>query len=118
MSPLFNGSRVVLSWYIETNITRIEAQAIFLSILCLETTMPFGGEIHIGSEKDKTLVMGFSSNFSYNTELWNSLLQPSQRLDIAPAHVHFLLLSLICQQMEKLIKLHKSADNKALYIRF
>ena len=56
LSPLFNGSRVSLSWSIETNITRIEAQAIFLSILCLETAMPLGGEIHIGRQRDKTLV--------------------------------------------------------------
>jgi histidine phosphotransferase ChpT len=115
---LFNGSRVVLSWSIETNITRIEAQAILLSILCLETAMPLGGEIYIGRQKDKTLVKGSSSNFSYNTELWNSLLQPSKRHDIAPAHVHFLLLPLICQQMEKPINLDQSADNKAVYIRF
>ncbi|MDA7550313.1 histidine phosphotransferase family protein [Rhodobacteraceae bacterium] len=118
LSPLFNGSRVVLSWSIETNITRIEAQAIFLSILCLETAMSLGGEIHLGRQKDKTTVKGSSSNFSQNPELWNSLLQPSKRHDIAPAHVHFLLLPLICQQMEKPINLDQSADNKAVYIRF
>ena len=57
-------------------------------------------------------------NFSYNTELWNSLLQPSHRHDIAPAKVNFLLLPLICQQMEKPINLDKSADNTAFYITF
>lgn len=62
--PLFNGSRVYVSWCIETSIKRIEAQAIFLSIMCLETSMPLGGEIHIGRQKDKTLVKGSSSNFS------------------------------------------------------
>lgn len=118
LSPLFNGSIVVLSWSIETNFTRIEAQAIFLSILCLETAMPRGGEIHIGRQKDKTTVKGSSSNFSQNPELWNSLLQPSKRHDIAPAHVHFLLLPLICQQMENPINLDQSTDNKAVYIRF
>ena len=116
--PLLNGSRVVVNWSIETSITRIEAQAIFLSILCLETAMPLGGEIHIGRQKDKTTVKGSSSNFSQNPELWNSLLQPSKRHDIAPAHVHFLLLPLIYQQMEKPINLDQSADNKAVYIRF
>ena len=118
LSPLFNGSRVVLSWSIETNITRIEAQAIFLSILCLETVMPLGGEIHIGRQKDKTLVKGTSSNFSYNAELWNSLLQPFQRRDIAPAHVHFLLLPLICQQMHRPINLDQFANTKAVNITF
>ena len=96
----------------------MEAQAIFLSIMCLETSMPLGGEIHIGRQKDKTLVKGSSSNFSYNTELWNSLLQPSHRHDIALAQVNFLLLPLICQQMEKPINLDKSADNTAFYIMF
>ena len=116
--PLLNGSRVVVNWSIETSITRIEAQAIFLSILCLETAMPLGGEIHIGRQKDKALVKGTSSNFSYNAKLWNSLLQPSQRRDIAPAHVHFLLLPLICQQMHRPINLDQSANNKAVYITF
>ena len=116
--PLFNGSRVYVSWCIETSIKRMEAQAIFLSIMCLETSMPLGGEIHIGRQKDKTLVKGSSSNFSYNTELWNSLLQPSHRHDIALAQVNFLLLPLICQQMEKPINLDKSADNTAFYITF
>ena len=118
LSPLFNGSRVSLSWSIETNITRIEAQAIFLSILCLETAMPLGGEIHIGRQRDKTLVKGSSSNFSYNPELWNSLLPPSQRHDIAPSHVHFLLLPLICQQIDRPINLDQSADNTAIHITF
>lgn len=116
--PLFNGSRVVVNWSIETSITRIEAQAIFLSILCLETAMPLGGKIHIGRQKDKTLAKGTSSNFSYNAELWNSLLQPSQRRDIAPAHVHFLLLPLICQQMHRPIKLDQFANTKAVNITF
>jgi len=118
LSPLFNGSRVFLSWSIETSIKRNEAQAIFLSILCLETAMPLGGEIHISTEKDQTLVMGSSSHFSYNKELWNSLLHPSQGHDIAPSHVHFLLLPLICQQMDRPINLDQSAENKAVYIRF
>ncbi|MGB1153114.1 MAG: histidine phosphotransferase family protein [Paracoccaceae bacterium] len=61
---MFNGSRVYVSWCIETSIKRIEAQAIFLSIMCLETSMPLGGEIHIGRQKDKTLVKGSSPNFS------------------------------------------------------
>ena len=116
--PLFNGSRVYVRWCIETSIKRIEAQAIFLSIMCLETSMPLGGEIHIGRQKDKALVKGSSPNFSYNTELWNSLLQPSHRHDIAPAQVNFLLLPLICQQMEKPINLDKSADNTAIHITF
>lgn len=116
--PLFNGSRVVVNWSIETSITRIEAQAIFLSILCLETAMPLGGKIHIGRQKDKTLAKGTSSNFSYNAELWNSLLQPFQRRDIAPAHVHFLLLPLICQQMHRPIKLDQFANTKAVNITF
>ena len=53
--PLFNGSRVFLSWPIEMKITQIEAQAIFVSILIFEMSMPLGGDINIGMKRTKPL---------------------------------------------------------------
>lgn len=117
LSPLFNHKRLVLLWNIDHNINRLDAQLIFLSLLCLENAMPMGGEITVTKHKNHIHISGFSPDLSFNEEQWDRFDVPSQEHEVSPKDIQFLLLFLICKEMGKCISLNKCADDKKLSIR-
>lgn len=117
LSSLFNQKRLVLLWNIDHNINRLDAQLIFLSLLCLENAMPMGGEITVKKHKNLLDISGFSSDLSFNEEQWYRFSEPSQEHEVSPKDIQFLLLFLICKEVGKHVSVDKCVDDTKLSIR-
>ena len=116
LEPIFSRDRFKVLWNINQNISRSDSQIIFLSILCLETAMPMGGELIITKNENSLAITGFSTNLTFNLELWNWLSQPPPNQDISPKNIHFVMLLLVCQKAGKEIAVIKNIDERNLSI--
>ena len=116
LKPIFNRNRFTMRWKINQSTSRSDSQIIFLSILCLETAMPVGGDLIIKKNENSFVITGFSTNLTFNLELWNWLSQPPPNQDISPKNIHFVMLLLVCQKAGKEIAVIKNIDERNLSI--
>lgn len=89
------GGRLSLEWQGPEALTRAEAQIAFLALLCLESTLPFGGTLHFGESGGALQLSGRSEKMKLDPALW-ALLAPgaakAPAASLRAAEVHFALL--------------------------
>lgn len=85
------GSRLKIEWQSPPELSRREVKLALLLILCLETSMPYGGQILVERTDTRWAISGSSARLNLDTGLWNLLADPTATPDIGPQHVHFLL---------------------------
>jgi len=88
------GSKLHVYWEHENSASRWDVRLICLAQQCLETAMPYGGDITVSQDVNGWSIRGVSEKFNANNELWSVLADGSVPQNLAPAHVHFALLSL------------------------
>jgi histidine phosphotransferase ChpT len=99
LDDLTKGSRLNIQWNVDGDPERAEVKLAFLLIQCLESAMPWGGEINItGSGADWRLV-GTSERFKLDSELWDLLLGQSEADALNSASVHFALVPDVARRM-------------------
>lgn len=91
LDDLAQGGRVLIDWQGPTDLLRRDVKLIFLLVLCLESALPYGGQITISRVDTRWLVVGTSPKLKLDTELWQCLVDPAGNPHIGPAQVQFLL---------------------------
>ncbi|WP_172329836.1 histidine phosphotransferase family protein [Mangrovicoccus sp. HB161399] len=91
LDDITRGGRVKIAWNCSGPVSRPEAKLAFLLIQCLETAMPYGGEIVVTSQDGTWRIHGLAEKLKVMPELWDRLTSPSADLDITPAQVQFAL---------------------------
>jgi histidine phosphotransferase ChpT len=96
------GSRISIDWQPSHDISRNEAKLAFLSILCCDSALPFGGRTTVTMTEGKWQVHASAKRLRIEADLWESLAKPMP--DLAPAQVHFALFAReISQQKRRLL---------------
>ncbi len=95
LADLGSGSRLQVDWQIDGDAPRQRAKQAFLAIQCLETAMPWGGNVTIAANGPTWRVTGRSDRMKIDPDLWQALTAPDDTHDIGAAEVQFLLLPLI-----------------------
>ena len=67
----------------------------FLGILCLESAMPYGGQISVSCMDGQWTLRGTADKLNIDMTLWSVLADPGAADDIAPANVQFALLPVL-----------------------
>lgn len=93
----YENSRLAIEWQPAEPVLRSEVRMAFLAILCAETAMPYGGQIHISNKKDIWQLQGVADRISLDKELWSLLQGAIAPIDLMPSQVEFALLPLIVQ---------------------
>lgn len=99
LMPLINGPRQNLHWKIHRSLTRREAQALFLAILCIETALPLGGEISVTERGPRLSVEGCSTKIIVDATIWDPLTNTGPKHASLPEHVQFLFLPSIVHEI-------------------
>lgn len=86
------GGRLSYFWEAEGDQPRTEVRAAFLVLQCLETAMPFGGDIHVRRDGTGWEFEGESGRLRIDADLWDSLLDPRIRITVTPGLVQFAIL--------------------------
>lgn len=93
LRDMTRSGKLRVDWTLDGPATRADVRIAFLAEQCLETAMPYGGQITISKESDGWLVYGIADKFKVDDALWSVLGDGQVASDLAPAHVHFVLLA-------------------------
>lgn len=91
LAELTKGGRLKIDWSSPSDLSRREVKIAFLLIQCLETAMPWGGQIAVALEDGRWLVTGRASRLKVDPDIWEVLSNPAAPAEITPALVHFAL---------------------------
>ncbi len=93
LSDLQESGRLGFDWQGPADVSRGTAKLAFLMILCLETAMPYGGQVDFSGGTDGARLVGSSQKNRIDEGLWEILNDGTYPPDITPAQVHFALLA-------------------------
>ncbi len=89
----YAGGRLTVRWNPPSDPTRTEAKIALLGLMCIETTLPQGGEIIINEERGNWQMQAYGPQLRFDAKLWSCLgRSPVAPADIASSQVQFLLL--------------------------
>lgn len=91
LKDLTKSGRIGIEWDASGALSRAEVKLAFLLILCLETAMPWGGQIHVSSEAGRWNIGATAEKFRVEAEYWELLANPGADVEISAAEVQFAL---------------------------
>jgi histidine phosphotransferase ChpT len=92
LHDMWRSGRIKISFDSPVELSRRDAKLIFLSILCLETALAYGGQITVRRESNRWQVEGAADRLKIEPALWSCLADAVPDTDVGPAHVQFLLI--------------------------
>ncbi|PZQ95601.1 MAG: histidine phosphotransferase [Cereibacter sphaeroides] len=92
LADITRGSRLRIDWTSPTDLSRRDVKLAFLAIQCMESAMPWGGQISVANT-DHWTVSGEAHRLRIEPALWDALTDPKAEVEITPAMVHFALLA-------------------------
>lgn len=110
------NSKSRVSWNVDSGASRADVRLAMLAEQCLESAMPYGGEIDIARDVNGWSVRGTSEKFNMDQALWSMLADCNIPSDISPNHVHFALLAVHCRDEGR--KLRSTLSQEEISIRF
>lgn len=93
LDDMTQGARLRIDWRARQPLDRAEVKMAFLAILCLETALPYGGQITVDANGPDWTVIGAAQRTKIDPGLWQRLAGPAPAGALAPAHVQFALLA-------------------------
>lgn len=100
----------------EGDFARPEIRMVMLALMCLETAMPWGGQVTVLRQTPGWRLSGTSDRMRQDALLWGWLGAASPRRDPAPSEVQFALLAEAASDQGRLI--HWECDEKGAGIAF
>ncbi|MFN4058658.1 MAG: histidine phosphotransferase family protein [Roseinatronobacter sp.] len=82
-------ARARMAWGISSDIPRSHAKFLILGLMCLETVIPWGGEIRLDKASEAYKICAEGQRMRVETELWEKLAKADQPLTVTPANVQF-----------------------------
>lgn len=98
LRDLYQNSRLDVQWLPDDACPRACVRLVFLALMCVETGMPYGGQVQVSQNDGAWQISGLGDKVNVDAELWAhlALQQPSQPLQ--PAHVQFGLMPVIASE--------------------
>jgi histidine phosphotransferase ChpT len=98
LSDMTSGGRVNVSYWPETPQPRADIRLAFLATLCLESALPYGGDVSIEvSEDGQWRLSGTGGKLMVDEELWSALSDSDGVNKVGPPQVQFVLLPLLAR---------------------
>ncbi len=91
LEDVFKGSRTTIEWRIREDARRADVKLAFLLVQCLESALPWGGEILITKTDDCWHVSGRGERLRIVERLWDLVSEPGPSANVLAADVHFAL---------------------------
>jgi len=95
LRDLYLDSRASATWGISEPQRRSDVRLAFLALMCLETGMPYGGNVLVERDGEKWVIRGTADKLIIDHDIWALLATQNPKLKLKPAHVQFGLLPAI-----------------------
>lgn len=92
LQDLTRGARLKLVWNPQEPVTREEVRLAFLMIQCLESAMPYGGQVVISKTENIWRLHGTADKLKIDETLWDQLTGKRPADELSPAQVQFALM--------------------------
>ena len=112
----FRGSRLSVVWEPLGALPRAEVKLAFLALMCLESAMPFGGEIVVRCNQSDWALVATSEKLRDDRAHWTALTDRAAPMDLTPANVHFGLLRQLTAEHDQPLQL--SVEDGRITIAF
>lgn len=99
LKDVMQGARLHVAWGPMDPQPRSSVRMAFLALLCLETSMPYGGRIEISQDEGQWLLHGHADKLNIDESMWEILATKEAPEDLRPSHVQFALLPLITSDL-------------------
>lgn len=91
LADLTRGSRLAIDWDGPADLPRSEVKLAFLLLMCLETALPYGGEITVSATGLAWSMTARAAKTKVDPDLWGQLSASSADNFLGAAQVHFAL---------------------------
>lgn len=95
LRDLYRDSRLEILWQSPDPQPRSAVRLSFLGLLCLETAMPYGGQVIVTETDGRWLLRGEADKLNVDAQLWAVLAQAGGTPQLQPSQVQFALLPMI-----------------------
>ncbi len=92
LSDHYPHGRLTVTWQVDGDAPRPLAKAALLGVMCIEQSLPTGGQITITASSSNWTICGTSDQIKEHPELWAGLSGTGAFPDLAPAEVQYPLL--------------------------
>lgn len=86
------GGRLRFEWTLPADLPRAEAKLLLLLVQCLETALPWGGDVSLSQQGDHWSLQARAERQKLDPELWEPLAEGRSPADPTGAQVHFALI--------------------------
>ena len=87
LRDLYLDSRASATWGISEPQRRSDVRLAFLALMCLETGMPYGGNVLVERDGEKWVIRGTADKLIIDPDIWALLATQDPKLKLKPAHV-------------------------------
>ncbi|GGO26505.1 histidine phosphotransferase [Gemmobacter aquaticus] len=91
LADLTRGTRLAIDWDGPADLPRPEVKLAFLLLMCLETALPYGGEITVSATGLAWSMTARAAKTKVDPDLWGQLSASSADNFLGAAQVHFAL---------------------------
>ena len=116
LTDLSEGARVRYLWQVARDVERPALRAVFQALMCMETALPFGGEIAVSEHKDTWQILASGTKLAVDEALWGDLTRNDKLAEITPGRVQFGLLPQTLADLGRELRVYK--DHDSLVISF
>jgi histidine phosphotransferase ChpT len=89
LTQLYGDGRLRVHWAVEGARPRAEVKLALLLLLCLESAMPYGGQVHVSRDAEGWRVHGEAEKLRIEPAVWEALASGAIPADLRPSQVHF-----------------------------
>jgi len=114
LADMTRGGRLRIRWQIAGDLPRPRVKLAFLALQCLETALPWGGQITVRDTAGGWRVEAEAARLSVDEALWAGLAAAAPAAGIAPAEVQFALLPAEAARQGRTVTWSRDRDRIAI----
>ncbi|MDA5094933.1 histidine phosphotransferase family protein [Aliiroseovarius sp. KMU-50] len=85
--------KIDIKWQPSGDQPRAQVKLAFLVIQCMETAMPWGGQIVVNEQDGHWSIWAEAERLNADPALWDLLTSPNSDTEVSPAQVHYALVA-------------------------
>jgi len=89
LTELYGAGRLRVHWAVDEGLPRAEVRLAFLLLLCLESAMPRGGQVHMSRPGEAWRIVGEGGTMQADPALWDALRAAAVPPALRPSQVQF-----------------------------
>ncbi|MCW1950832.1 MAG: histidine phosphotransferase family protein [Octadecabacter sp.] len=110
LQAISNGGRLTYSWNVPNDPPRTDVRTALLSVMCIETALPLGGDIQIGLDQNNWTIEAKHERLNLDPALWAPLSKGDCAQTLTAAQVHFGLLPQSAAEAGRTLALSHGSD--------